>query len=258
VILWNCLSSRFEDGRHDAMTEGARAAGFDVLPAAASPTPRRGDVLLSWNLHRDRAAEAQRWRDKGGLVIVAEEGFTRGLHPVSHFSMARDGHNGAGWWPVGSPARWASLGLRMAPWRTHGGHILVCGQRGIGSPQMASPPGWHEDVARRLRLLTDRPVVVRPHPGKDKSKAVPLVEQLTGAWAVVVWSSAVATRALLMGIPVFFEAPQHVLAGAMCRDIRGVNNPPLPDRLPVFERMAWAQWSLNEIRAGEPFRRLCA
>jgi len=59
-----------------------------------------------------------------------------------------------------------------------------------------------------------------------------------------------------MGIPVFFEAPQHVLGAAMCRDVRSINNPPMPDRLPAFERMAWAQWSLDEIRSGEPFRRL--
>jgi hypothetical protein len=35
-----------------------------------------------------------------------------------------------------------------------------------------------------------------------------------------------------------------------------VDTPSLPDRLPHFERMAHAQWTLSEIQTGEPFRRL--
>lgn len=254
---YQIVPARFEDGRHLAMEAGARAAGYTVHDARNEiPHGRPGDVLMTWNLHGVRESEAAAFRAAGGEVIVWEEGYTRYLHPVKHFAAALDGHNGSGRWFPDGPHRWRALGLDMAPWRADGDHILVCGQRGIGARAMASPAGWHDDVARRLRKITDRPVVVRPHPGKNKATAPPLEQQIAGAWAVVVWSSASALRALLMGVPVFYEAPHHVLEEAMTRGVEQVERPPTPDRLEAMERMAWAQWSMDEIAAGEPFRHL--
>lgn len=134
-------------------------------------------------------------------------------------------------------------------------------QRGIGSERMASPPGWHLAMAERLQALTDRPVVIRWHP---KSRAAPakaraqppLDEALEGCWAVVTWASAIAGQALVAGVPVFVEAPHHVLDGAVNRGVEAIDAPACPDRLPAFRRLAWAQWSMAEIESGRAFERL--
>ena len=67
---------------------------------------------------------------------------------------------------------------------------------------------------------------------------------------------ACAPAALAAGLPVFFEAPTIVTAGAAERGIERIERPAYPARRPVFERLAWAQWSLQEVAAGLPFRHL--
>lgn len=248
---YQLISSRFEDLRHLAAEEGARRAGFLVKDARnMNPVGEPGDVLMAWNMYGVNEVKAQKF---AGTVMVFEEGYTRYLHPVKPYAISLDGHNGSGRWFPGGADRWAALGLKEKPYRKSGEHILVCGQRGIGSREMASPQDWHLDVANRLKYISEREIVVRPHPGKDKTKAPDIDAQLDGAWAVVVWSSAIALRALLRGIPVFYEAPHHILAPAMEHGIRGINRPQYLDRQAAFESMAWAQWNIDEIRSGAPF-----
>lgn len=255
---YTMIPDRFCDGRHLAFEAGAKAAGYGVVDARGMQAiaGRPGDVLMSWNLHGYKGPIAAQFKASGGEVMVAEEGYTRRLWPPKHFAVSLDGHNGSGRWFPGNASRWRTIGLKCADWRVEGDHVLVCGQRGIGPPLMASPKNWHEDVAARLRKLTDRPVVVRPHPGKNIRQVTPLEEQLRGAWCVVVWSSSVAVQALLAGIPVIVEAPHHILDGAVQRGIERVNAPTFTNRTDAFERMAWAQWTMDEIADGAPFRHL--
>ncbi len=254
---YNLVPNRFADGRQRAVGAGLRACGFEVRTAyggeAINP---RTDCLVTWNLHHGAArAAAAVFESAGAPVIVCEEAYTRRLWPEPHFAMALGGHNGAGRWFPGGPERWARLGVALAPWRRDGAHILVCAARGMGSAEMREPRGWADDVCRRLQAVTRRPVRLRRHPGKGYS-ARPLEEDLAGAWAVVVWASNCATHALVTGIPVFYEAPHIVTAGAAQWDIGRIDAPAYSDRLPVFQDLAWAQWHIDEIANGEPFRHL--
>ena len=245
------MPARFADGRHEAILTGLRAAGLELVSA-----PDGAEVLVTWNRHVARVeAAAKACEARGGRVVVCEEAYTRRLVAGPHVALALDGHNGAGRWFPGGPARWARLGLTLAPWRRSGGHVLVCAARGMGAPGLREPAGWAEDVCRRLRRSTDREIRLRRHPGKGYRRR-PLALDLEDAWAVVVWASNCATEALVSGVPVFFEAPQIVTAGAAERGIAGLERTARPERLPVFERLAWAQWTLEEIARGEPFRHL--
>ena len=134
-------------------------------------------------------------------------------------------------------------------------HILVCPQRGIGPNRQAQHPAWPQDVTARLKALTQRPVRVRPHPGLGPG-TVPIAQDLEGCWAVVTWASGAGIHALVAGVPVFFEAKHWILADAAERDIKTIESPALPERLPAFERLACAQWTVAEIASGEAFRRL--
>ena len=150
----------------------------------------------------------------------------------------------------------ATAGGRSESSCSRGGyHVLVCPQRGIGPKHYAQSSNWTTEIAARLRAVTKRPVRVRPHPG-NKPPLVPLEKDLEQCWAMVTWASNAGTHALIAGIPVFFEAPHWILAAAGSRDVSRIDDPPLPDRLPAFERLACAQWTLEEIASGEPFRRL--
>ena len=221
-------------------------------------------MLVTWTLHRGAKEDAARaFEAAGGRVLVCEEGYLRQVRGEAAFALALQDHNGAGRWRVGGPERWESFGIPLRPWRSVGGHILVAEQRGIGSRRMASPPLWHDDAIARLKRMTKRPLVFRAHPRSrlypGLAQAQPPLEQaLTGAHAVVTWAGSIAVQALIAGVPVCFEAPEIICAGACARGIAEIETPPLPDRLPALERMAWAQWRLREIESGAAFDWLLA
>jgi hypothetical protein len=112
-------------------------------------------------------------------------------------------------------------------------------------------PDWADKISKRLK--TKHPIRIRKHPGNDTPKRS-LEADLEGAWAVVVWSSNAGLHALIKGIPVYVEAPFWI-----CREARAtgsIDEPITPERLPHFQRLAWAQWRLEEIESGVPFKLL--
>lgn len=254
---YNLVPPRFEDGRHEAIESGADSAGFHVKRAWSGEAIRPSDVICTWNLHDAaiRQTVAQ-FRAAGRPVVVFEEAYTRRLRPdLAHFAAALNGHNGAGEWFPGGPDRWFELRIKLKLWRATGRHVLVCSSRGMGAPTQSEPRGWAEDVARRLKRRTDRPVRIRHHPGKTY-RDKPLEHDLEDCWAVVVWASNCATEALVRGIPVFYEGPHIVTEGAAQRGIERIEAPDLPERLPVLYRLAWAQWTMDEIAEGACHRHL--
>jgi hypothetical protein len=247
--------------RVGAFTDGLKRLGFHVLPQQLpSKTPGPGDILVLWNRYGAGEAAADRWERAGGTVLVAENGYLgHDEHGVQMYALARHGHNGSGSWPVGGPERFARLRVEPRPWRAQGRHIYVRGQRGIGAKSMASPPGWHKTIAAQLKRLTQRPVIVREHPGQPANAiGCQIAHELAGAHACVIWSSAAGVRALVEGVPVFYHAPHWICAGAAKRGLSELESPLMDDaaRLRALERMAWAQWSIAEIASGEPFARL--
>lgn len=247
--------------RAQAFVEGLRKAGYEVLqraPGRASP----GDIVVTWNRYGSWDAIASSFEAQGGRAVVAENGY---IDPERYgrrwwYALALHGHNGQGKWPEGY-GRWDAvapqLHAEVKPWRADGGHVLVCPNRPFGRPGFIIPAYWAEKTAAALRKITKRPARIRPHPGNDKP-AVPLERDLEGCWAVVVWASSAGVAALLAGIPVICMGPAWILKGAAGRSLEEVDNPPMPERLPHLERMAWAMWNVDEIASGEPFRRLLA
>jgi hypothetical protein len=254
---FSLLPDRFADNRHGAIEAGLEAAGWRIEKGYGPPRSPE-DVLVTWTVHRgakERAARA--FEAAGGRVVVCEEAYFREIEGERHFAIALHDHNGAGRWRCGGPERWVSFGIEVKPWRNRGEHIVVREQRGIGSERMASPPLWHDRTSARLRELSKRPVVLRRHPKIDPGQA-PLAELLNGAHAVVTWASSIAAQALVLGVPVIYEAPRIVCASACNRGLDKIETLAKPDRLPALERLAWAQWSVSEIARGDPFRFLMA
>jgi len=130
------------------------------------------------------------------------------------------------------------------------------------------PADWAQDVAARLRRITSREVRVRPHPG-NSLPAKPLADDLAGAHACVIWSSSAGVHALVAGVPVVCEAPAWVCADCSYQKIETVRT--LDDlekvgdeggeyaavwsarRIAALRRLAWAQFSVEEIESGYAF-----
>jgi hypothetical protein len=86
--------------------------------------------------------------------------------------------------------------------------------------------------------------------------ATPLERDLASTRAVLTWHSAAALHALLAGVPVFYGFPRWIGAGA-ARPLWEFDLGPLRgDRQAMFERLAWAQWTLDEIASGDALAHL--
>lgn len=248
--------------RRDAFERGLRAVGYSLVKSGRPASP--DDLMIIWNRYGAAHQMAHQWEAAGGTVLVCENGYAgKDAEGRQYYAIAAHGHNGSGWWPVGTDARFEALGINVKPWVGRPeGYALVCGQRGIGSPTMASPPNWHVQAARYVGKWHPN-VRIRLHPGNQPPRT-PLDEDLAGAAYCVIWSSSSGVKALIDGIPVIYDAP-HWICGPAAVRMAGLaaGGPPFhwgePDPRPaVLERMAHAQWSVSEIESGEPFARFRA
>lgn len=249
--------------RREAFDAGLKACGFQLKHLEGGHAPRPGDLLVIWNRYGTQANEALRYEKAGATVIVAENGYLGAdAEGRQLYALAVGGHNGSGrWWPerLDGAARWRALGLEIQPWSLGGHQILVCPARTFGTAATATPTGWAEDTAAALRKLTQRPVRVRLHPRQAEARGIAqasLTADMAGAFCVVVWGSTAGLRALLAGVPVLYDMPDWIGAPAARQQFRELDAWPLPERLPMFERLACAQWTVEEIARGEPFAHL--
>jgi len=229
--------------RREAIESGLKRLGYTITHKPSVPKSR-DDLLVLWNLKAGlEETQARQWEQRGGTVIVMENGYLQKVDK-STYAVSTHGHNGAGWFPLGDEDRFTPLGFALKEMRYGDGYYLVCGQRGIGSSTMASPPRWAEKHAEKLKA-SGQAVKLRLHPGNHAPK-VPLLDDLKGAKHCCIWSSGSGVRALVEGVAVSHYAPHWI-----CEGWEG-------NRAQALQRMSHGQWRHEEIATGEPFARMAA
>ena len=174
--------------------------------------------------------------------------------------------------------RWKKLNIELKPWRSTGDTIIICGQHHRSHQWRNNPTMnlWFEQQINEIRKHTDRPIVIRPHPRnptgfdiskwKNVTKVLPqrdyntvddtdFKEKLKQAWAVVNYSSNPAMMSVFNGIPVF------VSEQSLCYDVgntslSNINNPAMPDRSNWANKLAYTEWTTEEIKQGLPWQRI--
>jgi hypothetical protein len=235
--------------RRDAFDAGLEAAG--LMLARGIDNPRPNDVLLIWNRYGAHHALANRFEAAGAKVLCAENcPLGNSWRPGVWYSLALG--NPAvvgGQFKTGGTGRWDAWRVPLKPWRT-GGELVALGQRSIGNEYTASPFGWADRVAPRLKAR------VRPHPG-TRTDVVPLDVDLSNAGGVLTWASSAALHALRLGVPVWYEHPGFIGASASLPLHTLKTSAPRCDdgaRLDMFRRLAWCMWELEEISNGDAIR----
>lgn len=171
------------------------------------------------------------------------------------------------------PARWnkisKDLNLNLKPWRNSGNHILLCLQRNGGwSMGGISSIDWMNKTINDIRKYSNRPIVVRAHPGDKKIKSIlkinhknvslstkeNLVDDFRGAWATVVYNSSPSVASIIEGVPAFLtdSVPQHSQSFDVANtNISNIENPAILDRQSWIEKLSMCHWNFNELRSGE-------
>jgi hypothetical protein len=219
--------------RKSAFVDGLRRAGYEVVEGLGP-----GDLLVTWNRIGAANRIAEEYEAQGKPVIVVENAtWGNDFQGRRWYHLARSRHNTAGMFPVGSSQRWDNLGVTLRPFRSNGGKLILP-QRGIGSPPTAMPIWWPRKAQKRYEAP------VRRHPGQRGCE--PLEQALEGVETVYTWGSGAAIKALMLGCRVYSDMPDWI----------GWQDNTEAGRLAMFRRLAWAQWTLDEIASGQPIRRL--
>jgi hypothetical protein len=177
------------------------------------------------------------------------------------------------------PARWkkvqAELNIKLKPWRTQGHHVLVCLQRDGGwSMRGFDVVDWALDTIAEIRGYSNRPIVIRSHPGdkraikycqrleklllgrrvRDVSFSQPshsLLQDLSQCWAVVNHNSSPTVAAAIEGIPIFVTDPVHSQAREVANtDFALLENPAIFERTDWIERLSQFHWSHRDLQLG--------
>lgn len=220
--------------RRAALESGLKSLGY-AIENGVTHNPRENDIFVTWNRIGAGDNISRLFKSRGLKVLVTENAtWGNGFAGDRWYTIARDYHNTAGKFPIGSVSRWDSLGIVLPEFRTQG-ETVILPQRGIGSHPVAMPRGWAEQAHQKYSGR------IRRHPGKRE--AVSLDHDLKNCGRVITWGSGAAVKALLMGIPVVSEMPNWIAAQDNTE----------AGRLEMFRRLAWAQWRLSEITSGEAF-----
>ena len=177
------------------------------------------------------------------------------------------------------PQRWQkisrNLNLSVKNWRTTGNHILLCLQRNGGwSMGGVDVHVWAVNTITAIRRFTDRPIVIRPHPGDKASKEYlnpknlkcrikftkdvvlsaneNLIDDLKNCWAAVNYNSSPVVGAAIEGIPIFVVDPAKSQCAEVANtDLSHIENPLMPDRQKWVERLSMFHWNFDELKSGE-------
>lgn len=177
------------------------------------------------------------------------------------------------------PSRWRkiskNLNISLKDWRTNGNHILVLLQRNGGwSMGSVDIQDWAAKTIAEIRRYSDRPIVVRTHPGDKGSREIVrpghkqcripfgrdvtlstnanLVDDLKNCWAAVNYNSSPVVGAAIEGVPIFVMDPAKSQSKDVANtDLSRIENPVLVDRQPWVERLSMFHWNFNELKSGE-------
>jgi len=146
------------------------------------------------------------------------------------------------------------------------------------------PIEWFKDVYKKLRPLTKRKFIVRPHPNhvaamekrldefpKDGVEVIigqkffkgdekkyyrfNYQDALNNCHAVVTHNSTACIDSCIRGIPTFVTSDLALAWPVANKDLSKIENPEYPDRDQWVYDLGYKQWTEKEVRDGTVFKR---
>lgn len=163
-----------------------------------------------------------------------------------------------------------SNNVMLKPWREEGNHILLLAQRPKGwNMNGHNQELWVDNTITEIRKHSDRPIVLRMHPGdgtrfeqisvfKSKygnsiiiSENENIRQDLENCWAVVGYNSTPNVVAAIEGIPVFLTDPEKSWAADIANtNLSDIETPTMPDRTEWVHKIANIHWSNYQVQSG--------
>ena len=175
------------------------------------------------------------------------------------------------------PNRWETIrnniGFNLKPWRENGKHILICLQRNGGwSMKGLNVVDFFKQITTEIRKYSDRPIIVRTHPGDKRSSQYvnsligknvsisvneKLDHDLNNAWASVVYNSSPSVASVIEGIPTFVIDPTYSQTAEVANlDISKIETPTLFDRSKWIQKLAQCHWNDYDLTSGAAWKHM--
>ena len=238
----------------------------------------------------------QHMEQNGGVTIVFDGGLwtsfgNRATDPFNHYfrcglwSPMRNGN----FLNDNSPAdRWQQIkktfNIEDRPWKKTGKYIMLCTQpKDNWSMAQKDPYVWIDEIVASLNNVTDRPLLLRPHPNhadkcaQDISKRHPQIkiadmtrgggmfydyrwtflEELSASdvHCVITHNSTAAVDAATYGVPVYMTSDLCLAWDVGSNNLSQIENPQYPDRTQWLNNLAYANWTIEEVKSGQVWRR---
>lgn len=177
-----------------------------------------------------------------------------------------------------NPNRWQQiskdLNLSLKDWRTTGDHILLACQRNGGwSMKNYDVVEWVKNTVSKIRKYSDRPIIVRGHPGDRNAKKYlsqsnvdwivstneKIKQDLKNAWATITYNSSPGVASAVEGIPVFVTdpVPQTSQAYPVANtDLSDIETPKIFERQQWVERLSMCHWKFEELSNGSAWQHI--
>lgn len=203
-------------------------------------------------------------RAAGVPVLFFDKGYTRhasdsyvktsvnAIHPLAYFQCGRPSD------------RWRTLGIKVRG-RRRGRGIVYCGSSAKfhAAAGLPAPTDYAGQIVRRLRGLTDRPILYRPKPSWREAVPVKGATLQRGGklahllrhdvHALVTNGSNAAVDAIIEGVPVV-ALGETIGRPVAETEIGNIEDPFFPSeaaRRQWLSDLAYCQWTLDELRSGE-------
>jgi len=178
------------------------------------------------------------------------------------------------------PARWdlisQRLGIKLKPWTKSGNNILICCQRDGGwSMGRETLLPWLVKTITLIRQHSDRPIVVRFHPGDKNnlnhkrmiaryklpnvvvSNFENILQDFSSAYCVINYNSSPAVAAAIEGLPTIVLDPTKSQAAEIStHNLADINKLQEFDRESWIHKMAQMHWTLAELKDGTAWKHL--
>ena len=273
------ILKRFIDGVNKNNDTGVAHMGRNIIPSDVGiiqgwvhdGSPNTPHLVL-----RKQVSQAQK------TIVIDSNLFNYEVgklfhHHYSRFSM--DGvfpTTGNYFWDNPNPSRWKQiskdLNLSLKDWKRNGNHILLACQRNGGwSMGGYDVVEWIDKTIHELRKYTDRPIIVRGHPGDRRAKQylnkgrfnVSSAEKIThdfrNAWATITYNSSPGVASAIEGVPVFVTDPNPKMSQAnevANTDLSQIENPKHFERQQWVEKLSMCHWKFEELSDGTAWKHM--
>jgi hypothetical protein len=206
--------------RHPHFWQG-EVEGFDLV-VLASLWAKNGDILNAY-------------RARGIPVLVIDLGFIRNK---GHRQASLNGLNHVPGFPC-PPDRWDALGCDVRPsGGDPDGCVLVAAQRPCDASHGLTEAAYNAWLATQDGKIRWHPI--------ERENEQTLAEDLAGARMLKTLCSTAGLEALMAGIPAVADQPERAVWG----ELSGITLPGMAERLNLFHRIAYGQWTMEEMRDG--------